>query len=91
MRTVFCWMLLALSAAIAHAEYYKLNLTRIGDNLYKESSTDIVIVTRHCYAHLYREDVLLRYEPYAIDNVIVLNDVGEYCEVKEIRDAVDIP
>lgn len=82
-------LLLALSlAAAAHAEYYKLNLTRVGDNLYRESSTNLVIVTRNCHAYLYREDVILNYEPYAIDNMIVLNEHGDYCEVKELRDAV---
>lgn len=82
-------LLLALSlAAAAHAEYYRLNLTRVGDNLYRESSTNLVIVTKNCHAYLYMEDVILNYEPGAFDNMIVLNAEGDYCEVKEIRDAV---
>jgi len=82
--------LLTLSlAAPAHAEYYRLNLTRVGENLYRESSTNIVIVTRNCHAYLYMEDVILNFsEPGAFDNMIVLNAEGDYCEVKEVRDAV---
>lgn len=85
MKKLIGLLLLMSAAAVAHSEYYKLNLTRVGDNLYRESSTNLVIVTRNCHAYLYREDVILNYEPYAIDNMIVLNQEGDYCEVKEIR------
>lgn len=68
---------------------FRVNLTSVGDNLYRESSTNLVIVTRDCRANLYMEDVIVNYvEPYAIENMIVLNKNGDYCAIKEIRDAV---
>lgn len=82
-------LLLALSlAATARAEVYRLNLTRVGDNIYRESSTTLLVVTRNCHASLHMEDVILNYEPHSPYNMIVLNRNGDYCEVKELRDAV---
>lgn len=75
---------LLLFMLAADGEYYRLNLTRVSDNLYRESSVPIVIVTKNCHADLYMEDVILSYEPL----MIVLNREGDYCEVKEIRDVV---
>jgi hypothetical protein len=79
-------LLLALAAAaLAHAEYYKVNVTRVGENLYKETTSDVIIVTRYCYAYLYYEDAILQFEPNAYDNLLVYDGGKQYCEVKEIR------
>ena len=84
-KKLFVLLLSLAAAALAHAEYYKINVSRIGDNLYKESSSDVIIVTRYCYAYLSYEDVILKYEPYAYDNMLVFDGGKQYCEVKEIR------
>jgi hypothetical protein len=78
-------LLVLFSAALAHAEYYRVNVTRVGENLYKETTSDVIIVTRYCYAYLSYEDAILKYEPYAYDNMLVYDGGKQYCEVKEIR------
>lgn len=95
--------LLALSlAAISHAEnyripglpenyrfnLYRLNIIRVGDNLYRSSYVEIA--TRNCHANLQMEDVILNFNTDDPTYNMIVNAKSEYCPVSEVRRLADI-
>ncbi len=76
---------LLLVAAVVHAEYYTVTVTRIEQDLYKVEyhSPTVYIVTRYCYEYVYHEEAVLKYERYSYDNRLVF-DSGGSCEVDEL-------
>ncbi len=68
--------------SISHAEYYKIDIKRIDDNLYK-TSNGVYVETQYCYEYTYGEEAVLKYEDYSYDNKIIF-DSGTTCEVKKI-------
>lgn len=43
---------------VAHAEYYKVNLTRVDQDLYKDTSSEYYFKTFACYEFVYYEDAI---------------------------------
>jgi len=41
-----------------YAEFYKLNITRIDQDLYKETNSGYYIRTKYCYEYAHYEDVI---------------------------------
>ena len=76
---------LLLAAAVVHAEYYTVTVTRIEQDLYKVEyrSPTVYIVTRYCYEYAYHEEAVLKYERFSYSNRLVF-DSGGSCEVDEI-------
>jgi hypothetical protein len=74
---------LVLLATIAKADLYEVTVTRIGQDLYQDLTTGIVIQTQFCYEYVYYDDAILKYEQYSYGNKIVFED-GEACDVKRI-------
>lgn len=77
---------LALAAllvpAIAVAEFYKVEITRLDSNLYK-TSDGFYIETKYCYEYATREEAVLSYEQYSYDNKLIFSN-GTSCEVKRV-------
>jgi len=60
--TVFLSILIVSFTSIAYAEIYKLNITRIDQDLYKDTYTNYYIKTRSCYEYCYYQDVIFNSE-----------------------------
>ena len=76
--------LLALAVA-AHAEWYKVSVTRKDANLYAVDDTypTVYIETRFCFEFAIREEAVLKYERGDLDNKIVF-DTGGACDVVRV-------
>ncbi len=66
----------------AFAEFYKVNVKRIDQDLYKTDS-GLIIKTRYCYEYTYGEEAILKYEEYLYDNKLIF-DSGTICQVDKI-------
>ncbi len=77
-------LLFALSTlgTTAVAEYYKVNVKRVDQDLYR-TSTGLFIQTKYCYEYAYGEDAILKYEQYSYDNKLIF-DSGTSCEVARV-------
>ncbi len=76
-------VVLALIFSFSYAEYYKVYVTRVDQNLYK-TDEGVFIETRYCYEYAYSEEALLKYEDYSYDNKLVFVSMNNSCEVKRI-------
>lgn len=76
---------LLTAATWAHAEWYKVSVTRKADNLYKVEDTypAVWIETRFCFEFAFREPAVLRYERFSYDNRLVF-DNGTACDVVRV-------
>lgn len=68
---------------VAYAEYYKVNIKRVDQDLYKTTTGDVYIQTRYCYEYTYGEDAVLKYDPYAFDNKLIFES-GTSCDVVKV-------
>lgn len=75
-------LLLALLSTSVLAEYYKVNVKRVEQNLYRTDS-GLYIQTKYCYEYAYGEDAVLKYEDYSYDNKLVF-DSGTTCDVEKV-------
>ncbi len=57
----------------------KLSVKKIDNNVYKDFTCDVIIITESCPEYAYSEDALL-----VNDNELVFKDTGEGCDVKQI-------
>ncbi len=80
------FLLLGLGAltTTVDAEMYKVNVSRLEQDLYKDHSSGTLIETQYCYEYATRQDAVLKYEPYAYDNKLIF-DSGTSCGVKRLR------
>lgn len=79
-------LVLIFTAAIpasAFAEYYKINVKRVEQDLYKTTTGKLYIQTRYCYEYAYGDDAILKYDQYSYDNKLIF-DSGGSCEVVKI-------
>ena len=67
----------------ANAEYYKVNVKRIDQDLYKTTTGGLYIKTRYCYEYTYGDDAVLKYEDYSYDNKLIF-DSGTSCDVEKV-------
>lgn len=80
---IFIALVIAISAPVAaYAEYYKVNVKRIEQDLYKTDS-GLYIQTKYCYEYTYGDDAVLKYEQYSYDNKLIF-DSGTSCDVKKV-------
>ena len=75
---------IVLMATEAYAELYRITVSRIDQDLYKDDNSGAIIETQYCYEYATWENAVLKYEPYSFDNKIIFEN-GQTCEVKEIR------
>lgn len=76
----FLGVVLLSTAGLANAEYYKVYITRSDNNLYLDSTTDLVIKTKYCYEYSYGEEAVLIYDKYSYSNQLVFKN-GQKCDV----------
>jgi len=69
--------------ALAYAEYYKVNVKRVDQDLYKTTTDGLYIKTRYCYEYTYGGDAILKYEQYRYDNKLIF-DSGTSCDVEKV-------
>ena len=82
-RFVFVLIVATAIPVLAFAEYYKVNLRRVDQDLYKTTTGGLYIQTRYCYEYTYGDDAVLKYEDYSYDNKIIF-DSGTSCDVVKI-------
>ncbi|MHA1540474.1 MAG: hypothetical protein ACTSXL_00770 [Alphaproteobacteria bacterium] len=76
-------MLFLSISSLSLAETYKVNVKRVGQDLYK-TLDNVIIKTRYCYEYSYGEDAILVYEDYSYDNKLIFIDADTSCEVDKI-------
>jgi hypothetical protein len=73
-------------AGVAHAELYKVTVSRVDANLYRVDGTKVYIQTRWCFEYAVMDDAVLRYDPaegpYG-DNRLFFDSGGE-CDVVKV-------
>lgn len=77
---IFCFAMVI--PTLAHAEYYKVYVKRVDQDLYK-ANTGLYIQTRYCYEYAYGDDAVLKYEQYAYDNKLIFSS-NTICDVVKI-------
>lgn len=83
-KPILIIILLIFSTSSAFAEYYKVYVKRVENNLYKDINSGIYIVTKWCYEYTYGEDAILKYDgAYSYDNKLIF-DSGRSCDVEEL-------
>lgn len=83
-KTILIIISIVLMATEAYAELYRITVSRIDQDLYKDDNSGAIIETQYCYEYATWENAVLKYEPYSFDNKIIFEN-GQTCEVKEIR------
>jgi hypothetical protein len=66
-----CLLLLvtmSISAQVANAATYRVSVTRVAQDAYREESSRSVILTANCYQYVYWQNAVLVYEPNAMGN-----------------------
>lgn len=75
-------VLVATIPAIAYAEYYKVNVKRVDQDLYK-TTTGVYIQTQYCFEFTFGDDAVLKYEDYSYDNKLIFGS-GTSCGVVKV-------
>jgi hypothetical protein len=75
-------MVLLVLSGQAFAEYYKVNVKRVDQDLYK-SDSGVYIQTKYCYEYTYGDEAVLKYEDYSYDNKLIF-DSGTTCDVAKV-------
>jgi hypothetical protein len=75
-------IVIASAPSPAHAaDFYRVSLTRIDQDLYRDGTSRVLIKTRYCYEYVYGDDAVLVWDgPYSWSNKIVFSS-GSSCEV----------
>ena len=82
MKKLLLILAFTFTSVSAFAAFYKVNITRKSQDLYKTES-GLYIVTRYCYEYPYGNDAVLKYEPYGYNNKLIF-DNGSTCEVEKV-------
>ena len=82
-RSVLVVIVAVSIPALAFAEYYKLNVKRVDQDLYKTTTDGLYIQTRHCHEHTHGDDVILKYEDFGHDNKLIFNS-NTTCDVVKV-------
>ncbi len=82
-RSVLVIIVASAMPALAFAEYYKINVKRVEQDLYKTTTGGLYIQTRYCYEYTYGDEAILKYEDYSYDNKIIFGS-GTECDVIKV-------
>jgi hypothetical protein len=78
------FVLLFILISFANAEYYKINVKKVDNNLYKDTNSGTIIETQFCFEFAsFGEEAILRYDSYSYDNKIIFKN-GNTCDVKRV-------
>ena len=85
-RHPIIWAILiyGLWALAAHAggDYYKVTVTRKAQDVYQDSTTRTVIITRWCYEYVYYEEAILEWS--GADGRLIFISGGSVCDVERV-------
>ena len=76
-------LVLASTTFVFAADYYKVNISRVDQDLYKDHNSGNYIQTRYCYEYVYYQDALLKYEPYSYSNKLIFEN-DNTCDVEKV-------
>lgn len=82
-RSVLAAIVAMAVPVLAFAEYYKVNVKRVDQDLYKTTTGNLYIQTRYCFEFTYGDDAVLKYEDYSYDNKLIFGS-GTSCEVVKV-------
>ncbi len=71
-------------ATPAFGDLYRVTVSRIDKDLYKDHDSGLIIETKYCYEYAIRDEAVLRYERYGYNNKLIFSS-GTTCDVKAIR------
>ena len=71
-------------AAVVYGEYYTVCLTRVRQDLYRDTISHAWVETENCYKFVTNDDAVLSYETYSNDNFIAFSD-GDTCKVRGVH------
>jgi hypothetical protein len=90
-RSTARWGVVLLASALltraptAQAEWYQVQVTRIGNDVYLEEASRLVILTRYCYVYVYSQLAILDYERgSALNELIFPSPLRERCAVQGV-------
>ena len=79
MRKLIFILLFFLTTSL-YAEYYKVNVIRVTEDLYKDNYSGVFIKTSFCFEYAYGEDAVLKYDDFGFNNMLIFQD-GTICDV----------
>lgn len=82
MKKILISVLLMGLSSLAYAEFYKVEINRIDQNLYK-TQEGIYIQTKYCYEYVMLEEAVLKYDRYDYDNKLIFEN-NESCDVEKV-------
>ena len=74
---------MAIDTRAAAAEAYRMSLTRIDSDVYRDDMSKLVVLTRYCYEYAYGQDAVLIYERGSSSNKVIF-DRGETYDVRGV-------
>ena len=82
--TLLVWIGLLVSVTVVRADAYRVTVSRIDRNLYRDFESKVIIETRYCYEYAYMDDAVLRWEGKYGNNWITFSSDTK-CEVVALR------
>ncbi len=85
-KVIIISVFLFLFSGNASASYYKVNVTRIAENLYRVENQypSIYIVTNYCYVYGYDMDAIVDYSQFSLSNKIIFTNQNQTCPIRKI-------
>lgn len=75
-RLTAVYLVLALTALV-WAEAYRVRVKRIGNDLYQDLNSGVMIQTQYCYEYCYGDDAILIWEgEYSFNNKLIFQSSG---------------
>jgi hypothetical protein len=82
MRTLVIFVILTCFG-VASADFYKVTVKRVDQDLYQVVGTNFYIQTQYCYHYTYGEEAILNYDQYSYSNKLIFNS-GTHCNVLKV-------
>lgn len=80
-----CFLIVVACVAQAQArELYRVSVTRLDSNLYRDHTSKAIIETKYCYEYANRDDAVLRWEGRYGNNRLIFSS-GTTCDVTAVR------
>lgn len=73
------------AATQAWAEYFKVCVRRVDQDLYRDRDSGTYIQTRYCYEYTLGDEAILKYEPYRFDNKLIFSNGRSYDVIRVFR------
>ena len=69
------------------ADYYKVKVTRKGQDFYVVDGQSIYIKTRYCYEYVYNSDAIVKIDlpyGYSVGEIIFVDSSGSKCDIEKL-------